>query len=544
MSSERESEKQSTLYFNGTIHTGLPGATPARAMLVRGDRIEVIVPDDAMTSNGAGARRVDLHGCTVIAGFNDSHAHVLSFGLSLQQLDVSADAVHTAGDIVRAVAQRADLTGEGQWIHGRGYNNNELAENRHITRYELDGVSGGRPVVLDHTTGHVLVCNSEALRRAGIDANTPDPAGGRIARDDHGEASGLLEESAMELLRRVVPSPSRSEGRAAIEEALRVLATFGITSVSDAWTGGVTDLDDELSMYTAATLAEVNPRVTLMPLIASVAPVNQEGVRARESFDVGQHPNRLHVGATKIFSDGALSTRTAAMQEPYADDPSNTGVLFWEKEALVSSMRRAHDAGWQIATHALGDRAVSFVVDCYEEVVSGNPRPDHRHRIEHCMYADDTLVARIAALQLVPSLQPDIYRLGDAYVNALGRERAAQSIPTGSFREHRVTYAFSSDLPVIPGRPLDVIRSAMERRTPKGVVLGPEHRVTARDAIRSYTWGGAYATHTESFKGTLAPGMLADFIVLPGDPLSTDLDGWDDLSILATVIGGHEVYSA
>jgi predicted amidohydrolase YtcJ len=347
----------------------------------------------------------------------------------------------------------------------------------------------------------------------------------------------------MELLRRVIPDPSEAEGRDAILKAMNTLSTFGIASASDAWTGRGPSIEPELAMYRAALRTGTLPaRITLMPLISHVAREDSDDVLVPPDFDVGSDPGWLTIGPTKIFSDGALSTRTAAMREPYADDPSNRGILLWERAPLVSSMRRVHQAGWQIATHALGDRAVEMVLDCYEEAMTGSARLDHRHRVEHCMYADETLVQRIRVLSIVPSLQPDIYRLGDAYIAALGLERASQSIPTGLFRRLGVEMAFSSDLPVILGRPLDVIRSAMERKTPKGVQLGPDHAVPAMEAIRAYTWGGAYATRSETSKGTLAPGMLADFTILSRDPAQTTLEDWHELQVMKTVVGGREVY--
>jgi predicted amidohydrolase YtcJ len=532
-----------TLYSNGIVHTMRKGETPVDALLVRGMRIAAVGTYEDLLTLAAGANRVDLGGCTVIPGFNDCHAHLLSFGLTLDQLDVSADSVHSIADIVAAVDRRGRQTAPGQWIHGRGYNQNELVESRHITRYELDAVTSGQPVVLDHTSGHVLVCNTVALERAGITRDTTNPVGGEIDHDQEGDPTGLLKESAMDLLRRVIPAPSEVEGREAILRAMEVLSSFGITSASDAWTGHGPSIEAELDMYrTSVQTGRLRARITLMPLISYVARDDSEDVRLPSDFDAGPDPAWLRIGATKIFSDGALSTRTAAMREPYADDSSNRGILLWERAALVASMRRVHEAGWQIATHALGDRAVEMVLDCYEAAMRGSPRANHRHRIEHCMYADENLVRRMRDLGIVPSLQPDIYRLGDAYVAALGLERAAQSIPTGLFRRLRVDMALSSDLPVIPGRPLDVIRSAMERTTPRGVQLGPQHAMSAMEAIRAYTWGGAHATLSEHMKGTLAPGMLADFIVLTQDPARTGLDDWQHIQVAQTVVGGQVKY--
>lgn len=534
---------EATLYSHGIIHTMRPGEDPADSLLVRGDHIAAVGTRDDLLALAGAADRVDLDGYTVIPGFNDCHAHLLPFGLTLDQLDVSADSVHSIAEIAGAVEQRARRTESREWIHGRGYNQNELVEARHITRLELDRVSSGQPVVLDHTSGHVLVCNTAALERAGITRDTENPAGGEIEHDEHGNPTGLLKEAAMDLLRRVIPTPTELEGRDAILKAMTTLSTFGITSASDAWTGRGPSIESELDMYRAAARSgRLTARITLMPLISYVVGDDSDPVRVPSDFDVGTDPAWLSIGATKIFSDGALSTRTAAMREPYADDPKNRGILLWERAALVAAMRRAHKAGWQIATHALGDRAVEMVLDCYAEAMIDCRRGDHRHRIEHCMYADETMARRIRDLGIVPSLQPDIYRLGDAYVAALGLRRAEESIPTGLFRRLGVEIAISSDLPVIPGRPLDVVRSAMERRTPRGVQLGPHHAMAAMEAIRGYTWGGAHATHSERSKGVLAAGMLADFTVLSHDPARTALDDWQTIQVVQTVVAGQVMY--
>ena len=425
-----------TLYSNGTIHTMQNGEAPADALLVRGERIAAVGTREDLLALARGAKRIDLGGCTVIPGFNDSHAHLLPFGLTLDQLDVSADSVSSIADITVAVEGRARRTGEGEWIHGRGYDQNELAECRHITRRELDAASGAHPVVLDHTSGHVLVCNTAALERAGITHDTPNPSGGEIERDQHGDPTGLLKEAAMERLRRVIPTPSEAEGRDAILRAMERLSSFGITSASDAWTGREPSIEPELAMYRSALQSgRLTARVTLMPLISYVVRDSFDEVRLPSDFDTGASPNWLSIGATKIFSDGALSTRTAAMREPYVDDSSNRGILLWERAALVDSMRRAHEAGWQIATHALGDRAVEMVLDCYQEAMRGSPRVDHRHRIEHCMYADENMVVRFGDLGIVPSFTaghlPTRGRVySRAWNRACRRQHSHGSLPT------------------------------------------------------------------------------------------------------------------
>jgi predicted amidohydrolase YtcJ len=451
--------------------------------------------------------------------------------------------VRSIADIERIVAERAEKSAPDEWLLGRGYDQNQLEEGRHPGAQELDRASGGRPVVLWHTSGHVLTASSKALQLAGITENTTTPPGSAIERDEHGRLTGVLKESpAMNLISRVVPTPTVEEGAEAILRAVEAMARQGITSASDAATGRGEDIEPELRMYRrAAGSGRLRGRITLMPQITFVVPPDSDEIRLPDDFDAGTQPDLLRIGSTKIFSDGALSTRTAAVRQPYAGT-DDLGILLWEPEVLAGMIRRAHENGWHIATHALGDRAIETVLDCYAAALETSPRADHRHRIEHCMITDEGLAQRIKDLGVLPSLQPDIFRLGDGYITALGPERASQVIPMATFNRLDIRVAFSSDRPVIPGDPLQCILDAMERRTPKGVVLGPEHRIATMEGIRNYTVGGAYATHQEGEKGRIQPGQLADFAVLDHDPTNASTDDIRATRVVLTVLGGEIVF--
>ena len=533
------------LFINGNILTMDPDNPRAEAVAVIDGRIHLVGPTNIIRPRGPhrDGRYVDLGGKTVIPGFNDSHCHILSFGLDLGRMDVSADRVKSIADIERLIAERAEKAAPHEWLLGRGYDQNQLQEGRHPTAEELDRASGGRPVVLWHTSGHVLTASTRALQLAGITANTTTPPGSAIERDEHGRPTGVLKESpAMDLIARVLPAPSVEEGSEAILRAMEVMARQGITSASDAATGRGDDIEPELEMYRrAASSGRMRGRITLMPQITYVAPPDSDDVRLPEDFDAGTEPDRLRIGSTKIFSDGALSTRTAAVRQPYAGT-DDLGILLWEPEVLAGMIRHAHETGWHIATHALGDRAIETVLDCYQAALEAAPRPDHRHRIEHCMITDEGLARRIKTLGVLPSLQPDIFRLGDGYITALGPERASEVIPMALFDRLGVQVAFSSDRPVIPGDPLQCILDAMERRTPKGVVLGPEHRIGAMEGIRNYTVGGARATHQERDKGRIRPGLLADFAVLDRDPTNASAGDIRATEVVMTVLGGEIVF--
>jgi predicted amidohydrolase YtcJ len=536
-----------TLYFNANVFTMDREVPRAEALLVRNGRIAVLGPNDLVeTQVGPATERVDLDGRTVVPGFNDCHCHILTFGLTLGQLDVGADAVRTIDDILRAVAERMRQLPDDVWIIGRGYDQNALEERRHPSRADLDTAGNSNPVVLWHTSGHALTCNTRALQLAGIRADTPTPPGGDIERDVHGEPTGVLKEMpATDLLNAAIPPPTVSQGTEAIIRAMQVMAGEGITSASDASTGQGPSISTALEMYgNALSSGRLVGRITLMPQIIYVAPPDSSEIHQPEEFQVGNRPDWLDIGPTKIFSDGALTTRTAALREPYADDETNTGLLIWDPKTLDGMIRRAHDAGWQIATHAIGDRAIEITVACYERALSKVPRPDHRHRIEHCMLLDRELALRIKRAGVVPVLQPAfIARLGDAYIDGLGIERASQVMPLELFDWNNIPLGCSSDRPVIPGEPLRGIRAALERVTPRGVRLGPQHTIGPLQAIRQYTSGSAFATHSEHRRGTLRLNMPADFTVLSENPAETPLEEFEKVQVVKTVVDGVEVYS-
>ncbi|HZU13712.1 MAG TPA: amidohydrolase [Chloroflexota bacterium] len=531
------------LFVNCHVLTMDPTNPRAEAILTDGEMIAAVGSRADVENAAWGARVVDLHEQTVVPGFNDSHMHILSAGLEMESLVLRPEQVTTIADIERLVSQRAEQTAVDAWITGSRYDHNRLRERRHPTREELDHASGGRPVVLWHTSGHVLVANSKALQLAGITAVTEAPAGGEIERDAHGEPTGLLKESpAMDLVGDLIPPPTVGQGTEAILRAMAMMVQQGVTSASDAATPRDDNLDDELTMYRRALdSGRLLGRITLMPQIGFVAPPASNQTRRPDEFDAGNRPDWLRIGATKIFADGALSTGTAAVRRPYAGTDDH-GIFIWDRDTLHSMVGRAHRAGWQVATHALGDAAIELILDAYQAALAVDPRPDHRHRIEHCMLADEGLVRRIKDLGVVPDLQPDISQLGDSYITALCMERASEVIPMALFRQHNVRVAFSSDRPVIPGDPLECVLDAMARRTPQGIELGPQHRVSPLEAIRNYTAGGAYAGRMDDRLGTITPGRLADLAVLSQDPTVTDPDEFSEVEVTMTVLGGRIVY--
>ena len=525
-------------------HAALPLTdSPASCVAVTQGRIAAVGrAEDVLPLAGPGTRVVSLDGATLLPGFHDAHCHVLGFGLSLAMVSL-ADA-RTIPDLVQSLQVRADAGNAGRetWIRGRGYSQNVLAERRHPTRHDLDAVAGGTPYVLiTHASGHAVCVNSRVLQLAGITRETSDPPGGTIVRDEAGEPTGVLLETAVDLAYGVAPEPSRAEMVAALGNAGRALNAMGITSAVDA-TRGVSAWDSaaDIPVYQeAAASGALSVRCSLMMTLAYLA-----GLDAVPALgELMTETDWVRVGPAKIFTDGALTTRTAFLRSPFIGS-NNFGTAVWKAEELNHMVARVHAAGWQIAAHAIGDAAIDLCLDAYGKALARHPRADARHRIEHAMLLWSDQAARMARLGVLPVYQPEfILRLGDAYVAGLGASRAARLMPYAETQAAGLPLVFSSDLPVIPGHPLDGVLAAALRRSPSGRTLGAHHRVSITDALRAYTAGAAYSVFLEDDRGRIAPGRRADFVILNGDPLALPPDDWaQGLSVRATVVGGNVVH--
>jgi len=486
---------------------------------------------------GSGTRRFDLEGATVIPGFNDAHCHILSFGLSLLQVNLKP--ATRIAEIVEAVAARVRTTPAGRWTHGRGYNDTKLAERRHPTRHDLDPVSRAHPVWLQHTSGHMGVANSLALERAGITRDTPDPEGGVIERDATGNPTGLLKETAQKLVLGVIPPTPLEEARAALAAAGKRFVAEGLTSAQDAWAGWI--VPQELRAYQEATAEGLLPVRTSLLLDVESLPVAD----GRFDFGFGLHSgfgsSRFRLGGIKIFLDGSLIGRTAVMTVPYASDPETKGFLVKSEETIRLQVEMATQAGWQVAMHAIGDRAIEVAVATVEAVMGSRAR-QLRPRIEHCGVLRRDLIDPIKRRGIVIVTQPRfIAELGDGFRRAIGKERLRLCYPLRSLRGCRV--AFSSDRPVVDGAPLLGIQAAVTQLTESGAAYVPEERISVLEAIRWYTRGGAYAQFQEHALGSLEVGKWADFCALETDPQTVPPSELGKIRVVLTAVGGEIMYA-
>lgn len=534
------------LYVNGRFTTLDRDRPSASRLGVWGGRIAGV---DEELEGCTAERVIDLRGTPVVPGFHDAHHHLSMRGQQLRQLDLRQQAAPTLEVLYRRVADRAAELPEGSWVFGNGYDQNKVGA--HPTRTELDRVSGGRPVWLQHTSGHMGVVNSAALARLGYadPSDVPDVPGGRVERDAEGAPAGLLTEQAQRLVFDVIKPTPFEEWVDGIALAGRAALSEGLTSVTEPGIGGGgltgNSVADLAAFLTARERGLLAVRMTLMPEITALHEVGLvEPGRSWFGLDLGVRSGLgdewVRIGATKVFADGSLIGRTAAMCCGYDDAPDTRGFLQDDGQRLHDVIVEAHRHGWQVATHAIGDDAVRLVLDAYADAQARFPRPDPRHRIEHCGVAGEDQVARIAALGVIPVPQGRfISELGDGMAAALGPERTRNCYRQRSLLEAGIVLPGSSDCPVVDGAPLLGIHDLVNQRTASGAVFNPPEALTAEQALRAYTTGSAYASHQEQQKGQLRRGYLADFVVLSDDLLQVSPDRIADLRVEATAVGGY-----
>lgn len=526
------------LLTNAALHDA-----PGDSILLDGGLIARVGKREVVLGTCAGGTgEIDLGGRRLLPGFNDAHMHIMGLGLTLLCADLSpGSGVTDATALVASLVEWRRHNPTSVWVLGTRFDHNTFPNPMMPGRSELDTAFPDAPVFIRHTSGHAAAANSAALRLAGVGAGTPDPHGGHIVRDAGGEPTGVLLESAAEIVGGCVPAPDDAAMVEAVRRAYRYLASVGVTSASDLGTGDL-GMAREIAAFRGASGSGPSPRVTLYPYGFALGGPDAIPDRADfarqfgfpDAIDSGARC-RVRLGAMKYLLDGALTTRTAALRTPFADG-SGSGMLLVPVEELADHMAAADRAGWQLATHAIGDRAIESLVAVFEKLDAGSPGRCRamRHRIEHCMLLDGDLIARMSAIGIVASLQMEFLAyLGDAYILGLGIDRASYVNPVRDLLAAGVPVAFGSDDPVVPGAPLDGIRAACSRATRRGTVLGPGQAISEDEAIAAYTSGAAYSVFDEAATGRIRAGLCADLVVL-------DHGG---MGVFATISGGALAYS-
>ena len=512
---------------------------PASSMLVREDRIAAVGPAERVHAAAApDARIVRLEGAAVIPGLVDAHCHLCNVGYLASGADCSQPAAPDIPAIAARLRDAAARTPAGSWVTGSGYVEYKLREGRHPTRAELDAAVPHRPAILFHTSLHACVLNTPALREAGFDDRQPDPPGGRFGRDSDGRLDGVIHEGPTFTLlwgglRRDMQRMSATARAGLVARAGQHFAALGVTAACDADTRR-----ESLTAY-----AEADEQGLLGVRIAGLV-VHDEVDWLLGSGLRGRRSPRLAADSVKIWADGGMSSRTAAIHGSYPVPPYGSGILYFSADELTTMVAEFDASGLQVCVHAQGDRAIETVLDTYTTVLGGRSGNPLRHRIEHGGSLFAPLAARAAALGIVVAAQPGMLSiLGDGFAEALP-ERSDELYAYASWRQAGIRVAGSSDAPVITADPLVGIRDAVLRRTSGGRVLGPGERLAVRDALAMYTNEAAFAMHRENDIGSLEPGKLADFVILDRNPLDTEPGQIADIRVLATVVGGQPVFQA
>ena len=529
----------------------------ASTVAIARGRIEAL---DASSGVPAGSGRVvDLRGATVLPGFHDAHNHMVGFGMSLAEVDLRSSAAGSLDELYAAIARRAETTAPGDWVIGAGDDQNKLGA--HPSRDALDRAAPGRRVWLRHTSGHMCVVNSPVLAALGLDAAATEFPGGRVATDSSGRPTGLLEERAQLLVGSLVYPYPLAELTRAISRAAEQYLKEGVTSCTEAGIAGgwVAHSPAELAAYQAARdSGELRVRVELMPaaeVLHALGAHDGDGLVAGLDLGIktGFGDDWLRLGPVKIFADGSLVGRTAALIDPYdgggagnEDGPGNgRGYLQADAADLQARIIAAHRSGWQVATHAIGDLAIDVVLDAYARALEAYPRRDPRHRIEHFAVVQPRQVTRAAELGVIAVPQGRfVTELGDGMLAAVGPDRQGWLYRQRSLLEAGMVLPGSSDRPVVSGAPLLGIADMVNRRTASGVPFNPGEAITAQQALYAYTRGSAYASRQEHVKGSIAPGMLADLVVLSEDPTAVSPERIAEVAVLATIVDGQCRYDA
>jgi predicted amidohydrolase YtcJ len=489
-----------------------------------------------------GTKIIDLRNAFVMPGFNDAHVHLASAGFSKLQVDLTG--VRSLDELTDRVRRAVNYSSPTAWVRGRGWDHTLWPSRKLPTRHDLDIVTGEHPAIFTRIDGHIAVANSSALKYANIGRNTPDPFGGEIDRDGAGKPTGILRETAMELVYEKLPQPSPGERREALELAMSDAVSHGLTSVQDysSWDDFLVyeqlETEGKLPLRISEWLTFNDPLLTL--------------IRERASHLLDDP--MLHTGMLKGFMDGSLGSRTAALKTRYSDDAGNKGIPQYDQAKLNRMTVARAQAGFRIGFHAIGDQAVRMALDAFasaEAALPGEKPADFRFRIEHDQVIDPQDLPLQARLGVIASMQPN-HLLSDMRwaLQRIGPARARYSYAWKSMLDHRIPLAFGTDYPVEPVTPFRGLYAAVTRRPEPGSPVPadrayfPEECLTLGQAIYAYTQGAAYAEGMESHKGKLVPGYLADFVVLDRDLFKVTPEEILNARVLRVVVGGKTVYQS
>jgi predicted amidohydrolase YtcJ len=528
-------ETASLVITDARVWTGVEARPWAEAVASRGEEILAVGSAESIAPFiGDETEVISIPGSMLVPGFIDSHLHFIDGGSALASVQLRDAA--TPEEFTRRIADYARVIDPGEWITGGAWDHENWG-GALPRRDWIDEVTPENPVWVYRLDGHMALANSVALELAGVDARTPEIDGGEIVRDADGSPTGLLKDNAMSFVNTAVPPSTEARLDREVQAAMRYVASKGVTSVHD-----MADFESLAAYRRAKNRGQMTTR------IYSVVPLDQwQRLRDMVASD-GTGDEWLRIGGLKGFMDGSLGSHTAAFFEPYSDAPDDRGFLVNDLDDLRKWIEGADDAGLHVIVHAIGDRAIRDLLDIYREVADQHGPRDRRFRIEHAQHIHPDDISRFASQGVIAAMQP-YHAIDDGRwaEKVIGAERAQTTYAFRSLIRGGAHVAFGSDWYVAPATPLEGIYAAVTRRTldgqhPEGWV--PEQKITVEEALRAYTWEAAYASFEEDIKGTLRPGMLADFVLVDRDLTATPPEEIRDARVLRTVVGGEIVYTA
>ncbi len=526
-------EEPEIVLYNGNIWTQDEAQPRAQAVAISGGRLLAAGSnDDVLPMATARTRKIDLAFKCVLPGFNDAHAHPVESGVEhLHKVACDTDSIEK---IKAALHRRAMQTPPRDWVLGFLYDDGKTP--RPINRHDLDEAVPDHPVFVHHRGGHTAFVNSMALQLAHLNDQTPDPAGGRFERDSAGHLTGFVGDAGMQPFLNLIPNKStREDYRQAATLISKLFTSKGITSACDA----DATPEDVQGYQDARDAGELRVRAYCHVSAHSLDHFMAAGIHT------GFGDEWVRIGGVKMYADGSISERTAWLSQPYIGIPNNyVGLQLFSREQLYEIGRKAHAAGWQLATHANGDLAIDRILGVYEQIHKELPKKDPRFRIEHCTLPTDALIKRMRTLQVIPApFSSYVYFHGDV-MHFYGPERTQHMFPMRSFLDAGLRPTDSSDYTASPADPLMWLQSQLTRTDMKGNVWGANQRISLQEAIRCGTVHGAYAAFEEGVKGSLQAGQLADLVVLAQDPFKADPSELAKIQVERTMVGGIWKYES
>ena len=522
------------IVHNGLIYTSDRTMPKAEAFAVKGDRfLAVGSNDDILHLASANTVRIDAEGMTIVPGFIDAHSHPAGGGVS-ELVSVNCD-LRSIDAIKKAINERAQNTPDGEWITGFKYDDTKVKDGRKLRREDLDDAAPRNPVHIRHRGGHTAWYNSKAFALAGITAETPDPQHGKFYRRD-GKLDGRVAERANYMITKLIPSEiTRKQRQDGVKLISELMTSSGLTTVHDAGSSR----NNMIAYRDANDADEMRFRVYMM-------------IRGEELYNdlkesalyTGFGDVKLKIGGVKYGADGSASERTMRMSTPYEGRPNDYGILTMTQEEIHEAVEDAHRNGFQVGIHANGDVTIDMVLNAYERVIKKWPRPDVRHRLEHCSLINPLLLQRIKETRSIPTpFYTYVHYHGNKWVE-YGEEKMKSMFAHRSFLDYDIPVAGASDYTPGPYEPLMAIQSMVTRKDFEGRLWGPNQRISVSEALKICTINGAYASYEENVKGSITQGKLADYVMLDDDPHDTEPDNIKKIGVAQTVVGGKTVYEA